>query len=97
MAMVHCRECGKKISDTASSCPKCGAHQKDGARKKVNWNTAIILAIFLGWIGADRFYMGHIGLGIIKLLTFGGYGIWWLIDIILIATKKISSVDWEQN
>jgi len=51
-----------------------------------DWLTTLLLAIFLGSLGVDRFYAGHIGLGIFKLITCGGVGIWWLIDIILIAT-----------
>ena len=51
--------------------------------------TAIILSIFLGWLGVDRFYFGYTGLGILKLLTCGGWGIWWVIDIILIACGSI--------
>jgi len=47
--------------------------------------TATFFSIFLGWLGVDRFYLGHVGLGIVKLLTFGGFGIWWLIDIIWIG------------
>jgi len=55
--------------------------------------TALLLSIFLGGLGIDRFYMGYIGLGILKLFTMGGCGIWSLIDIILIATRKLNCAD----
>ncbi len=55
-----------------------------------SWTTALILSILLGGLGVDRFYLGYTGLGILKLITGGGFGIWWLIDIILIATKKLN-------
>ncbi len=51
---------------------------------------ALILSIFLGELGIDRFYVGKVGTGILKLLTAGGLGIWWLIDIILIATNNFT-------
>ncbi len=48
-------------------------------------STALILSWLLGWLGADRFYLGDVGLGVLKLLTFGGCGIWSLIDAILLT------------
>ncbi len=66
--------------------------------RKVNWVLTLIMSIIFGQLGVDRFIMGHVGLGILKLLTFGGCGIWWLIDWILIATKHdFKGVKWVQN
>ena len=54
-----------------------------------SWVVALLLSIFVGFLGVDRFYVGNIGLGIVKLLTCGGLGIWALIDIILFALDRI--------
>jgi len=67
-------------------------------KKKVNWVLALLMSIFFGTIGVDRFIMGQVGLGILKLITGGGFGIWYIIDIILIATKhQFKNVEWVQN
>lgn len=51
---------------------------------------SILLSVLVGSLGIDRIYIGDTRLGIIKLLTCGGCGIWWLIDLFLIinATKQ---------
>jgi len=65
-------------------------------KRKVNWTLTLIMSIIFGQLGVDRFIMGHIGLGILKLLTAGGCGIWWLVDVILIATKSdFKDIEWE--
>lgn len=51
---------------------------------------ALLLSIFTGSLGVDRFYLGDIGQGIGKLLTGGGCGIWWFIDLFFVydAAKR---------
>lgn len=43
-----------------------------------------LLCFFLGVLGVHRFYVGKVGTGIIQLLTFGGLGIWALVDLVMI-------------
>ena len=54
-----------------------------------DWLTAVLLSFFVGFLGVDRFYLGQVGLGIAKLLTVGGCGVWALIDFILIIMNKV--------
>jgi TM2 domain-containing membrane protein YozV len=63
--------------------------------KKVNWVLVLVMSAVFGSLGVDRFIMGKIGTGILKLITFGGIGVWWLVDLVLIATKyKFSGIEW---
>jgi len=63
--------------------------------RKVNWVLCLLMSIFFGSIGVDRFIMGKVGTGILKLITFGGLGIWWLVDLILIASKyNFQGIKW---
>lgn len=48
---------------------------------------SLVLSILVGELGIDRFYIGDIGAGVGKLLTLGGLGIWWIIDMFTIQKK----------
>jgi len=48
----------------------------------------VLLCFFLGSFGVHRFYVGKIGTGILMLLTFGGCGIWTVIDFVVIILGK---------
>jgi TM2 domain-containing membrane protein YozV len=58
-----------------------------------DFTTAVLLSFFLGGLGVDRFYLGYTGLGVAKLLTLGGCGIWAIIDFILIVTRNLKAAD----
>lgn len=61
------------------------AQESEDSNAKRSHSVAIVLSTLLGWTGLDRFYLGKIGTGILKAITFGGLGIWWLIDIFLLV------------
>ena len=63
--------------------------------RKVNWVLCLVMSIIFGVFGVDRFIMGKVWTGILKLITLGGLGVWWLVDLILIANKyNFKDVEW---
>lgn len=52
--------------------------------------SVLLINIFLGVFGIHRFYLGYTGIGVVQLLTLGGCGIWALIDLVLIVTRKLN-------
>ncbi|GAA1034376.1 hypothetical protein GCM10009557_38890 [Virgisporangium ochraceum] len=59
-----------------------------------SWIVALLLCLFVGMLGAHRFYVGKVGTAIVQILTIGGFfGIWVLIDLIMILIGKFSDKD----
>jgi len=65
------------------------ASELPGVFSDKDWLSTLLISFFVGWFGIDRFYLGYTGLWILKLITFGGCGIWYVVDLILIAMGKL--------
>jgi TM2 domain-containing membrane protein YozV len=63
-----------------------------------NWKWLLVgtvISWLVGFLGADRFYKGDVGLGVLKLLTIGWVGIWWLVDA-SIWTYQLGKADFNK-
>lgn len=66
---------------------------KPNSQSQNQWIVVLLLAFFLGFIGAHRFYVGKNGTGILMILTVGGFGLWVLYDLIIIITGNFKTKD----
>jgi TM2 domain-containing membrane protein YozV len=64
---------------------------KSDSQSQNQWIVVLLLAFFLGFIGAHRFYVGKNGTGILMVLTVGGIGLWVLFDLIIIITGNFKT------
>ena len=58
--------------------------------KGIYFPTIMLFSVFLGLLGVDRFCMGYCSLGVAKLLTLGGLGVWWIVDVLLLLTGNLT-------
>eukprot|EP00397_Hematodinium_sp_SG-2012_P045754 GEMP01051499.1.p1 GENE.GEMP01051499.1~~GEMP01051499.1.p1 ORF type:complete len:384 (+),score=60.52 GEMP01051499.1:380-1531(+) len=72
--------------DRAWADPECRTKRKSQV-------TAYLLSVFIGFLGADQFYLGFPIFGAMKLCTLGGFGLWWLYDIVRIGSAPVYSSD----
>lgn len=96
---IICTACGRQVEElkTAPSAQPQIVINNDNKNVNTNYNAfgrrlcnkwvAFFLCVFLGFLGAHKFYEGKGGAGIIYILTFGLFGIGWIIDIIAILFK----------
>ena len=64
---------------------------KPNSQSQNQWIVVLLLAFFLGFIGAHRFYVGKNGTGILMILTVGGLGLWVLYDLIIIISGNFKT------
>ncbi|KAF9301746.1 hypothetical protein BGZ74_006318 [Mortierella antarctica] len=62
-----------------------GKDKPDVCHSDRSYPVAILLSIFFGYVGIDRFYLGYVVSSLLKLITAGGFGIWYIVDIVLIV------------
>lgn len=87
-----CDKCGKFFSsekEAEAHEKKCNVVRTRPANEK-DWLTALLLCIFLGWLGIHRFYVGKTGTGILYMFTFGFFGFGVLIDLIMIIAGSFT-------
>ncbi|MCB2308949.1 TM2 domain-containing protein [Clostridium estertheticum] len=97
---MFCHNCNSQNDDGSNFCRICGINlliqtnmTQDRNISSKNWLLTLLLCIFFGAVGIHRFYVGKIGTGILMILTFGGFGIWVLVDLILIVTNAFTDAN----
>lgn len=101
---MFCSNCGKEVSDKAVICVHCGCALKNTSitsESEKTFSAALLLCLFLGGLGAHRFYTGHTGSAVVMLILtltmFGAIisGPWALVDLIRICTGSFKTASGE--
>ena len=59
----------------------------------IDWLALFLLTFFVGVLGVHRFYVGKIGTGVLMLITLGGLGVLFLVDLLLVVTGQFTNKD----
>jgi TM2 domain-containing membrane protein YozV len=59
--------------------------------------TYLMLSVALGIFGVDRFYKGEAGWGVLKLISFGGFGLWYIVDLCIYGYRMGTSGQWTKD
>lgn len=87
----------KKIRDKIPEIEHMDFDLEFYAQKKSN-TVALVLSVLFGFLGLDRFYLGQITLGLLKLLTLGGCGIWVVSDwFLIVSATRVKNIQIAQN
>ena len=84
---THAVKLSTVVSKKAKLTPVSSVSNK-ALSQEIDW-VAFILCFFLGGLGIHRFYLGYPLIGVLQILTLGGFGIWILIDLIRIITGDL--------
>ncbi len=83
-----CPKCGKEVAASPQPQPQNAGYpntRRVNKEKEDRWVIALVFCAIFGYLGIHRFYTGNIATGVLMLLTGGGCGVWYLIDIVMIA------------
>ncbi|MDD6240150.1 MAG: TM2 domain-containing protein [Eubacteriales bacterium] len=96
---LFCPYCGADLrrsnysQSQANYVPSGNNYNANSEYSSKSWLATFLLWMFLGTFGAHRFYVGKIGTGLLWLVTFGLFGIGYIIDLILIVTMDFTDSD----
>ena len=90
---IKCKHCQSMLSAVPASASDSSAAPGAVQKSEKTFIATLLLCFFLGVIGVHRFYVGKVGTGLLMLITLGGFGLWTLIDFIMIAVGSFKDKD----
>ncbi|MGA0351556.1 MAG: NINE protein [Acholeplasmataceae bacterium] len=98
----YCSNCGFQVQETDKTCSYCGetlvveaTFDQTYRSNRNETNGLVLLLIFIFLPGVHYFLVRRFISGVLFLATFGGFGIWWVIDLVMIVTSNFKDSDGE--